>query len=327
MKRTKTLGASTTTRLHKRLGRGLLLGSVMASLLVGHATATGRTPAAWEPAQKIDEVAGNSSELNTDAVDGCPIQSPDGLSLYMASNRPGGHGGLDIWVAKRRHWWAPWGPPENLPAPINSDADDFCPTPVGLRGLFFVSRRTIEGVTCGMGDIYFSRDRWTSGWSEPQHLACAPEGPNSELDEQGPSLARGRLYYSRSSATVPGDLFVSDGGPAGFGPGQPLVELNDPIANDIQPNVRGDGREVVFSSNRAGGLGGQDIWTSTRTRHGDGWSQPANLGDAVNTALNESRPSLSFDARQLLFGRAGPAGTGEGGTGANDIYVTRRSRK
>ena len=55
---------------------------------------------AWAPAQKIDEIGGNSSELNTPFLDGCPIQSPDGLSLYMASNRPGGKGGLDIWVVR-----------------------------------------------------------------------------------------------------------------------------------------------------------------------------------------------------------------------------------
>jgi hypothetical protein len=49
-----------------------------------------------------------------------------------------------------------------------------------------------------------------------------------------------------------------------------------------------------------------------------------NLGSNVNTGLGESRPSLSSDAKQLLFGRAGPPGTGEGGTGASDIYVSTR---
>ena len=46
----------------------------------------------------------------------------------------------------------------------------------------------------------------------------------------------------------------------------------------------------------------------------------------MNTSLGESRPSLSWDAEQLLFGRAGPAGTGEGGTGASDIYVATREK-
>src|SRR5688500_5489461 len=79
---------------------------------------------AWAPAEKIDEIGGNSSELNTPFLDGCPAQSPDGLSLYMASNRPGGNGLLDIWVARRESTSAPWGAPENLGEPINSAADD-----------------------------------------------------------------------------------------------------------------------------------------------------------------------------------------------------------
>jgi hypothetical protein len=86
--------------------------------------------------------------------------------------------------------------------------------------------------------------------------------------------------------------------------------------------VRKDGLEVVFSSNRAGSLGDtQDIWVSTRASVGDPWSVPVNLGGAVNTTeAAESRPSLSWDAQTLLFGRTpGPEGIG-------DIYVSTRVR-
>ena len=279
----------------------------------------------WATAQKIDDLD-HHDDVNTSSLDGCPIQSPDGLSLYMASNRPGGKGGLDIWVATRQHRDDAWGAPENLPEPINSTFDDFCPTPIEGGSLLFVSRRAIPGVTCGMGDIYVARRNPAHGWSEPEHLACAPVGPNSALDEQGPSFTQGQLYFSRSLPTGGGDLFVSVLTDEGFGPASAIVELNDPAANDIQPNVRKDGREVVFSSSRAGGAGGQDIWTSTRSSVDDPWSPPVNLGPGVNTGFGESRPSLSNDAGQLLFGRAGPAGSGEGGTGASDIYMTTRQR-
>ena len=242
----------------------------------------------------------------------------------MASNRPGGHGGLDIWMASRPNKGDPWGAPQNLPEPINSLADEFCPTPIEGDGLVFVSRRTIAGVTCGLGDIYVSRRNPAQGWTEPQHLNCQPAGPNSALDEQGPSYVQGRLYFSRNSSTVLGELFVSQQRGDGFAPATAIAELNDANANDIQPNVRKDGRELVFSSNRAGGAGGQDIWVATRASIEDPWSTPVNLGPAINTGRGETRPFLSSDAEQLLFGRTGPAGTGEGGTGATDIYVTTR---
>ena len=283
---------------------------------------------AWAPAQKIDEIGGNNAEVNTPSLDGCPIQSPDGLNLYIASNRPGGKGGLDIWVATRTSTTAPWGAPANLGEPVNSAADDFCPTPVGKRGLFFVSREALPGA-CGQGDIYFTHRSGAGVWAEPQRLLCAPAGPNSELDEQGPSYVdvnrkvRGRkfLYFSRSSITpsVAGEIFVSTRqGSSRFGTATAVTELNDATANDIQPNVRDDGLEVVFTSNRSGTVGGQDLWSATRAQIGDSWSSPVNLGSAVNSGAAETRPSLSRDGKQLLFGRA------PGPEGSSDIYVTTR---
>ncbi len=283
---------------------------------------------AWTSAQKLDDVAGNNAELNTASLDGCPIQSPDGLSLYIASNRPGGRGGLDIWVATRTSTGAAWGAPANLGEPVNSAADDFCPTPVGKNGLFFVSREALPGA-CGQGDIYFTHRTGAAGWAEPERLLCTPGGPNSELDEQGPSWIstngklRGKkqLYFSRSSAApaVAGEIYVSEREKgARFGPATAVAELNDASANDIQPNVRADGLELVFSSNRAGGAGAQDVWISTRGSLDAPWGAAANLGAVVNTTAAESRPSFSRDGNQLLFGRA------PGPEGSSDIYVTTR---
>jgi hypothetical protein len=293
--------------------------------LVSVATAEAAHYSDWAPAKKIDEVAGNSSELNTPSLDGCPIQAPDGLSLYMASNRPGGLGQLDIWVARRASTDAPFGAPENLGAPINSPADDFCPTPVRGNGLFFVSRRT-TAESCGLGDVYFSRLNPVHGWATPSHLACAPDGPNSELDEQGPSYVeaggRVQLYFSRGSGTVPGDLYVAERAADGsFGAALPVDELNT-AANEIQPNVRKDGLEVVFSSSfgHPGAQGGQDVYVATRASVDQPWSSPVNAGPAVNTSLGETRPSLSWDARTLLFGRA------PGPEGMSDIYVATRDK-
>lgn len=253
--------------------------------------------------------------------DGCPIESPDGLSLYLASTRPRFAGDLrtdlDIWVAHRDSRSAPWGTPENLGEPVNSAADDFCPTPIPGRGLFFVSRKISAGVTCGAGDIYFTRQNPQHGWREPEHLGCDSQGgPNSALDEQGPSYFEAggpQLYFSSGP-----DIYASRQAPDGsFGPASPVTELNSP-APDVQPNVRKDGREVVFASARKVGAG-QDIWTATRSSTDEPWSAPANV-EAVNTPNNETRPSLSRDGKRLYFGR-GPAPAGPA-----DVYVSTRPR-
>jgi hypothetical protein len=277
----------------------------------------------WSRAISAEDVPGTSEQLNTSSLDGCPIQSPDGLRLYMASNRPRFEGDqrtdLDIWVARRESVDAPWGAPVNVGEPINSTADDFCPTPVRGRGLFFVSRKVVGGVTCGMGDIYFSRFNKSHGWAEPEHLACGAQGgPNSALDEQGPSYVESDagtfLYFSSGP-----DIYASERREDGsFGTAVAVSELNSGAA-DIQPNVRKDGLEIVFASNRVAAAG-QDIWMSSREDAGDPWSPPVNLGGAVNTAAAETRPSFSWDGSTLYFGR------NPGPDGSSDIFVTTRSR-
>jgi len=285
------------------------------------ATALAMDFSPWEPAINAEDVSGTSEHLNTSSLDGCPIQSPDGLSLYIASNRPRFEGDertdLDIWVARRESVDAPWGAPVNVGAPINSTADDFCPTPVRGRGLFFVSRKVVGGVTCGMGDIYFTRFNRARGWADPDHLACGADGgPNSALDEQGPSYAEtdaGAFLYFSSGPDIYASERRADGS---FGTAAAVGELNTGAA-DIQPNVRKDGLEIVFASNRVAAAG-QDIWMSSREHAGDPWSPPVNLGAAVNTAAAETRPSFSWDGSTLYFGR------NPGPEGSSDIFVTTR---
>ena len=316
---------------NNRLWALVAVGTVTVAL--GAATAWAHF-SSWGPANLVDPV--DAVGVNTTASDGCPIQSPNGRSLYIASTRPGGAGLLDLWVANRDGKHDPWGNPVNLNdapgADLNTPADEFCPTPVRGNGLFFVRRPS----ACGLGDIYFTRFNRKHGWREPELLACTPEGPNTALDEMGPSYVTGgggaRLYFSSSRVAaqggfVPGDIFVSRKGVGGtFGPAELVAELSDPSANDIQPNVRKGGREVVFSSNRAGGKGSQDIWVATRENGGDAWSQPVNLvnlGDAsqqVNTSESETRPSLSWHGETLYFGRAPAAG------GPADVYVATRTK-
>jgi len=142
-----------------------------------------RWPPVWETAVRVDAVSAPAP-----AADGCPIESADGLSLFIATNRAGGGEPNDIWAADRASIGAPWQPPQKLEAPINLPLiADFCPTPVRGRSLMFVSTRAATGA-CGDGDMYISRQSPAGGWSEPVNLGCAPNGPNTVGGERSPSL-------------------------------------------------------------------------------------------------------------------------------------------
>jgi hypothetical protein len=267
-------------------------------------------------------------EVNSAAADGCPIESQDGLSLYIASTRFGGGTGNDIWAADRSNIAVPFGAPVKLEAPVNTDANDFCPTPIHGSYLLFVSERT-GPETCaagpGRGDIYMIRRNAALGWGAPQHLGCAENGtgPNTSGAEFSPSLVTTRdgtyLYFS-STVTGNHDIYRSRLGEDGrFGPPSAVDELNTAF-DDRMPNVRADGLEVVFSSTRpsdargTSGFGSFDVYVSRRGSPNAPWSAPVNLGPNVNTAGGETRASFSWDGLRLYFGRDG------------EIYSSSRTR-
>jgi WD40-like Beta Propeller Repeat len=310
----------TTSRVAAAAGLPLLMVVSLATV----ASAARRSP--WGPAVNAESVPGASAELNTPSLDGCPFTSPDGRSLYLASDRPGGLGGIDIWVARRTHRSDPWGPPRNLGAPVNSTADDFCPSPTSGRRLYFVSGRAGG---CGQADIYLTR-RTHRGWTPPHNLGC---DVNSAAAEAGPVyLNRGRTRLLYFSSTRPGgvapeapgsppdaDLYMSAARRNGRFSVPVLVAGVNTAANDARPHLRADGLELVFDSDRPGTLGGADIWASTRRSLHAPWSLPVNLGANVNSAAAETRASFANHGRTLYFGSTRP-----GGEGASDLYVTTR---
>lgn len=295
----------------------------------------------WSPAVRL-ETAGAPADpaFNTTALDGCPLMSRDGKSFYMASTRSGGLGGIDIWVSTRSSVDEPWGAPVNVGAPINSAANDFCPT-IDRDGhrFFFVSERVTwaGGAACGGADLYVTRFRSDGTAEEPQNLGCSWNGgPNSAANEASPSPLPESgsgpvLYFSSSRAggfsqeaagAVSGDqdIYMSRSHGGDYGLAELVAGVNT-VAEDAQPNVGRGSLEIFFFSTRSGTLGGPDIYAATRARTSDAWSTPVNLGTNVNSTAGDTRPSISWDGTVLHFGS-----TRSGGEGSTDIYRTTRQK-
>lgn len=279
---------------------------------------------AWSGATRVESATGTDSAFNGPNLDGCPFISRDGKSFYMASNRPGGLGGIDIWVSTRASTSDPWGAPVNVGAPVNSAANDFCPT-ISRDGheFFFVSNRPGWCGSAQNDDIYMTRLR-PDGWGPVENLGCdGAGGPNSAGNEASPfplpERASGPTLYFSSTRAGTADIFLSRWHGGAYGPAEAVGELNT-AANDGQPNLRRDGLEIFFFSNRPGAAG-NDIYAATRASTSDPWSTPVNLGPSVNSDASETRPSLSWDGTTLYFGS-----DRSGGEGSSDHYVTTRPR-
>lgn len=290
--------------------RSLLLAAGTGSIIAGAASA--KEFGDWGAPVSAEALSGSSNKINMASNDGCPILSPYTNDLYMASNRSGGRGGLDIWIA---HWnGSGWDEPVNAGPTINTSADEFCPSPARGNRFFFVRRLSATNT-----DIYVSK-HLPSGFQAPEPLPRGDDAINSPFEEWSPSYfeADGRefLYFSSTRRNHPTqEIFYS----VNFGPAQLAAGGVDSSASDARPNVRHDGLEIVWDSTRAGSRA-TDIWTATRTSVDEPWGTAIQLPDGINSAQGESRASLSWDGTTMMFGSTRP------GEGSSDIYVTFRDK-
>lgn len=94
---------------------------------------------------------GNS--INTAHREATPFFSQDKKKLYFASNRPGGYGGMDIYVCDRLDFsFKKWSKPKLIGRPINSKFDDSHPyVQMDENSILFTSNRE------GTSDIFFAK--------------------------------------------------------------------------------------------------------------------------------------------------------------------------
>lgn len=279
-------------------------------------------PPQWD----VPDVLGTT--VNSVGNDIFPMLTPDGLSLYFASDRPGGlaprgtHGfeALDIYVAHRESVAEPWGKPELLDSPINtSRADHSVAFSNDGHWMYFASTRPGG---CGGHDIYRShRENHDddTAWSTPENLGCVV---NSKSDDSCPFLivnedGRTLLYFVSKRAGGPGswDIYVSqeDGKTDKFGPAKLVRNVNSAAFDGHFDPDHG----ILWSGSKTG-HGGGDLWFTRRDTDGN-WLSPVNLGVPINTENNEGCFTLSGDGNRLIFTSDRP-----GSTGGYDLFISRR---
>lgn len=160
---------------------------------------------------------GAALPINYEGYSTChPALSSLTKTLYFASNRPGGYGGMDLY--KTDFIDGEWGTPINLGPKINTEKNDFFP---------FVNHD---------GTLYY---------------ASNGKGGNSDLD----------LYFSRMDKD---------------GEWKEALSLGKPFnssADDFGFYIEKDGLSGLFSSNREGGIGKDDIYS---------WRLDQNLEQALD---------------------------------------------
>ena len=279
--------------------------------------------------------------VNTEAFERSATLSPNGLSLYFTSNRPGSLGGNDLWVSQRECADCSWEEPVNLTM-LNSAAADAGPSlSTDGRLLFFHSGR--PGGFGGL-DIWMShRSDPTNdfGWEAPVNLGPDVNTADGELmpeyvhhadfylEREGHVPANSAaLYFGRGTGQNPGnnqDIYTVPMTRDGQTLGSAVrVEVLRSDANDAAPSVSTNQQEIYFWSGRSDPTG--DIYVATRQNALQPWSAPENLGPPINTSSAEQQPQLSHGGRTLLFASNRPGSVVNPVTGlpSGDLWMSTR---
>jgi hypothetical protein len=293
------------SKMKKTISIALVLALGMVTEVV-NADFTFGTPTVLEP------------PVNTSSSDALGCFSADGLEMYFDSNRSGGYGRYDLWVAKRPTIDDDWGTPENLGPTVNSSDYDVIAS-LSTDGLeLYFSRGEV-------GDIWVTTRATTDDdWGNAVNL-----GPvvNTSGRDMGPSISTDglELYFaarSRAGGYGSDDIWVTRRATKND-PWESPINLGPVVntsASEATPFLSADGLALFFNEDRnqpgrPGGHGKLDMWVTTRATTDDPWGTPVNLGPILNTAGLDGGPRVSPDGSTLYFTSDRPGGYGPGGSG------------
>ncbi len=311
-----------TSRFSLHLLLPLLVAVILSIAMMQALSAHAQNYSDWSPPVNLGAAINSASNDQDAAI------SKDGLSLYFASDRPGGIGGFDMYVSQRASVDDPWGSPVNLGPTVNTVFDEGnAAFSRDEHLMFFQSKR--PGGFRGI-DIWVSQREHTHDDLDWQPAVNLGAGVNSTADDNGPSYFANeedglpQLYFgsNRPAALGGANIYLSEQmGDGSFGSAVLVPDLSSPL-NENRPTIRHDGLEIFFHSNRAGSIGAAlDLWVATRESTLDAWSTPVNLGDTINTEFQENQAYLSSDNQTLLFTSNRP-----GGFGGVDLYMSTRTK-
>lgn len=212
--------------------------------------------------------------------------------------------------------------PINLGKNVNNQFDVYHPSITVDGNMIVYTRkepvgRTGNGKLVFKEDLYYSKkegDQWgrAVNFREPINTLNFNEGSSSISHD-------GKLLFftacNREGGYGSCDIYMSKVEGVRWSSPQNMGKVINTSAWESHPSLSPDGRTLYFTSNRKGGKGGADIWSSTLDSNGK-WQKAVNL--SINTSHSDMTPYIHADGKTFYF-----SSQGYPGMGAHDIFYTR----
>jgi peptidoglycan-associated lipoprotein len=211
--------------------------------------------------------------------------------------------------------------------PLNSASSEFSPVILGNELVFSSSRKETVYKNngqpmLGLYKVNIAQDPGsTQGtpvlFSQDIFAPDANEG-SPAFSPDGKTLVFARGNTGKKKGTVDVDLYLSRN-VNGQWTAPAILPINDSLAWDGSPAFSRDGKTLYFASNRAGGVGGIDIYRTNMDASGR-FSKPVNMGKDINTAGDDMFPYVA-EGGKLYF-----ASDGHPGLGKLDLFSATRTQ-
>jgi hypothetical protein len=238
-----------------------------------------------------------------------PVLAPGGKRLYFSrSAHPNNFSGTmddeDIWYSEVDQTNNTWSEPVRMPGLLNN------------AGPNFINNVSVTGDTIILGNQYLKKGKMRSGlsysvnvrgqWTAPLPITIKNDYNVSDHANAFVSLKNGVIISAIQRAETIGerDLYVS------FWNG---VEATEPVnmgavintdQEESSPYLATDNKTLYFASKGHSGFGGYDIFVTKRLDESwTNWSEPENLGPAVNGALDDEFFSLTPCGQFAIFSK------------------------
>lgn len=268
--------------------------------------------------------------INTPFPEYYPTLTVDGSQLLFTRRLPSIQDGHedeqeDFYVSSFDPKANVWTIAKSMPPNINTLWNEGAPTISGDgKTIIFVACTDPSGINYGADrtgkgscDLFITQ-KINGRWSTPTNL---PGAVNTSNWETQPSLsADGQtLYFIRAvrskDSRANSDIYVSHLLENGrWSDAERLPSTINTSSNEESVQIHPDGKTLYFASRGHVGLGGSDLFMSTKDKQGN-WSKPLNLGYPINTRFDENSLLVSAQGDIAFF-----ASDRQGGYGNLDIY-------
>lgn len=172
-------------------------------------------------------------------------------------------------------------------------------------------------LTSNNEDLFVTK-KINGAWSEPKSIST---NINTEGNEGAGSISGdGRTLVFTACNRLDGygscDLYISKKNGETWDKPKNLGAGINTAYRERQPSLSADGRTLYFISDRAKGIGGDDIWFSNLQNNGQ-WTASKNLGNSINTPYDEVSPFIHANGHTLFF-----ASEGHENLGGYDLFMS-----